>query len=374
MVGSWNADLARLIPVIDRVETLDVPWLSPRAGADHPGYLWPRRPRAGAGRASTWPSTSSPTSAATCSSWPAAPPAAPASDRRGAARAADRPAAVRPVVSRRRQRPASGGADAAHPLAAGADEIVPAAGRSFRTGTRSVDNASASSALRHSSSTPVPEPRSLLAGPRRLGGGSSASTPLPARAVKEWPAERFAAAASRLSRTRSKATFVLLGSAAERSPRRGGHRERCRPTSVPCRSRRPRRRLWDLAAVLERHGAADRTGDTGPMHLAAAVGTPVVAIFGPSDPQRYAPLGAPSAVVHADLWCRPCNRVRRPPARCRSATPECLVGVSVDAVVKAARRLLAAGSARKQGGPHAVSSRWTTCRAEDMPALRQRVE
>ena len=97
--------------------------------------------------------------------------------------------------------------------------------------------------------------------------------------------------------------------------------------------------LVDLAAVLARLSLLV-TADTGPMHLAAAVGTPVVGIFGPSDPVRYAPLTPRSAVVHTDLWCRPCNRMRRPPQRCANGTPDCLTRVGIDAVVAAARRLI----------------------------------
>ncbi len=70
------------------------------------------------------------------------------------------------------------------------------------------------------------------------------------------------------------------------------------------------------------------TGDTGPMHLAAAVGTPVVAVFGPSDPARYATRGPADRVVRIDLPCSPCNRIRRPPERCVGHTPDCLAGVT----------------------------------------------
>src|SRR6476620_5366414 len=81
------------------------------------------------------------------------------------------------------------------------------------------------------------------------------------------------------------------------------------------------------------------TGDTGPMHLAAAVGTPIVAIFGPSDPRRYGPLSKRARVITADLWCRPCNRVRIPPARCSAGVPDCLNFIGVDTVVGAANDL-----------------------------------
>jgi len=46
--------------------------------------------------------------------------------------------------------------------------------------------------------------------------------------------------------------------------------------------------------------------DTGPMHVAASVGTPVVALFGPTDPKRTGPYGAVHRVVCSDIECRPC--------------------------------------------------------------------
>jgi ADP-heptose:LPS heptosyltransferase len=82
------------------------------------------------------------------------------------------------------------------------------------------------------------------------------------------------------------------------------------------------------------------TGDTGPMHLAAAVGTPVLAVFGPSMPWRYAPLVEPHRIVRLDLPCSPCNRIRLPPERCRGHVPDCLEYVTTEAVIKAGRELL----------------------------------
>ena len=82
------------------------------------------------------------------------------------------------------------------------------------------------------------------------------------------------------------------------------------------------------------------TGDTGPMHLAAAVGTPVVALFGPSDPRRYGPLADQQRVLRGQLHCSPCGQVRLPPERCRGHVPDCMDGITVDVVVQAARELL----------------------------------
>jgi ADP-heptose:LPS heptosyltransferase len=97
--------------------------------------------------------------------------------------------------------------------------------------------------------------------------------------------------------------------------------------------------LLTLAAVLERLDLLI-TGDTGPMHLAVGVSTPVVAVFGPSDPARYAPRGPSDRVVRVDLPCSPCNRIRLPPARCVGHTPDCLASISADRVFTAALSVL----------------------------------
>ncbi|MEP6593915.1 MAG: glycosyltransferase family 9 protein, partial [Acidobacteriota bacterium] len=146
--------------------------------------------------------------------------------------------------------------------------------------------------------------------------------------------ERFAEVARRLAATG--ATIVLTGAPGDR------------PLVDAVRRTLPDERVIDvagavdlltLAAMLERLDVLI-TGDTGPMHLAVAVGTPVVAVFGPSDPARYAPRGASDCVVRVDLPCSPCNRIRLPPARCVGHTPDCLEQVSTDRVFAAAKAIL----------------------------------
>src|SRR4051812_16075526 len=157
------------------------------------------------------------------------------------------------------------------------------------------------------------------------------------RAIKQWPPERFGEVARGLISTGG-ATIILTGTAADR------------PLVDQVASTLPRERvidagsdlgLLDLAAVLQRLDLFV-TGDTGPMHLAAAVGTPIVAVFGPSHPARYAPRGPFDRVVRVDLPCSPCNRIRRPPARCVGHTPDCLAFVTVDSVLHAALTVLEA--------------------------------
>ena len=123
------------------------------------------------------------------------------------------------------------------------------------------------------------------------------------RPIKQWDVDRFAEATTRIARELG--TAVVLsgapGDAAMTAQVRAGL-----PGDVPIVDLTGKADLLVLAAVLE--GARlVLTGDTGPMHLAAAVRAPVVAIFGPSMPWRYAPRDTAHRVVRVDLWCAPCN-------------------------------------------------------------------
>ncbi|HEY6371114.1 MAG TPA: glycosyltransferase family 9 protein, partial [Candidatus Sulfotelmatobacter sp.] len=84
-------------------------------------------------------------------------------------------------------------------------------------------------------------------------------------------------------------------------------------------------------------------GDTGPLHLAAALQVPVVAIFGPTDPARNGPYGTRRIVLRNPA--SPTTHARR------SQPDEGLLEISTEAVVGAARRLLAEGNRGGQECP-----------------------
>jgi lipopolysaccharide heptosyltransferase I len=73
--------------------------------------------------------------------------------------------------------------------------------------------------------------------------------------------------------------------------------------------------------------------DTGPMHLAAATGTPVVALFGPTAPWRTGPYGSGHQIVTAELECAPCFK-----RQCE--TIDCMHQISVSQVLEAAARVI----------------------------------
>jgi ADP-heptose:LPS heptosyltransferase len=109
---------------------------------------------------------------------------------------------------------------------------------------------------------------------------------------KRWPAERYAALADRL-RAEHGARVVLLGGPGDRTVV-----DAVRSTAAaPPDDLSGARPLAEVAAIIE---ACDLYvgNDSGIAHLAAAVGTPVVAVFGPTDPRRYGPVpGAGVAVA-----------------------------------------------------------------------------
>ncbi|UCH36178.1 MAG: glycosyltransferase [Armatimonadota bacterium] len=88
----------------------------------------------------------------------------------------------------------------------------------------------------------------------------------------------------------------------------------------------------ELAAILERADLLVGV-DSGPVHLAAAMGTPVVVLFGPTDPSRTAPQGEGHEVVTAGLDCGPCTKP--------CATMECMKAITVELVTAAVDKVFA---------------------------------
>lgn len=113
--------------------------------------------------------------------------------------------------------------------------------------------------------------------------------------TKRWPAQHFAALA-RLLREHLGLAVVVVGSAgdAELSREVGPDVSLCGRTT-----------LGELTAVLSR-ATVVVANDTGPMHIAAALGRPLVTLFGPTDPRRTGPYRRAASVLQVDVPCVPC--------------------------------------------------------------------
>jgi lipopolysaccharide heptosyltransferase II len=91
--------------------------------------------------------------------------------------------------------------------------------------------------------------------------------------------------------------------------------------------------LAQLAAILKRADLAI-TGDSGPMHIAAAVGTPLIAIHGPTNPAMSGPISPKATVLHSDIWCSPCYTAKGGPADCRFFTTQCMKDITPEQVLR----------------------------------------
>lgn len=145
---------------------------------------------------------------------------------------------------------------------------------------------------------------------------------------KHWPAENWGIVARELSR---EAAVVTVG-ALEQQPR---HREIISAAGGGITDLTGQTTLAGLIAILARC-AVHIAGDTGSSHIAAALGRPVVGIYGASDPQRLAPWGQADLLLSGIATCGPFC-----PRWCSSGR-RCLRAVTPDRVVAHARRALAA--------------------------------
>ena len=151
--------------------------------------------------------------------------------------------------------------------------------------------------------------------------------------TKRWPAERFAHVADELS-TRFGARIILVAGKEQRLHVDEVLRHlRCAAIDLAGKTT-----LLELAALF-RKTTLVITNDSGPMHLAAAVDTPVVALFGPTDPRRVGPYGKAHVALKKQLSCAGCSR-----RRC-AQEQNCLKSITVDDVLAAAAPFLTQRSA-----------------------------
>ncbi len=119
--------------------------------------------------------------------------------------------------------------------------------------------------------------------------------------AKRWPASRFAEVA-RLFQQRKNAEILIIGSSDE---------SELAESIVSSMTKKPlslagKTNLRLLAGLIS-HAAVFVTNDSGPMHLANALKTPVTAIFGPTDPRLTGPFQEPAMVIKKDVLCWPCS-------------------------------------------------------------------
>jgi heptosyltransferase I len=162
----------------------------------------------------------------------------------------------------------------------------------------------------------------------QTGGRYAILNPGAAWPNKRWMPARFAAIATELRSRHAVASIVTWGPGDEALAREVAD------GSAGAASISPRTTIADIVA-LARGASLYVSGDTGPAHIAAAVGAPIVGIYGPTRPSRNGPWAAADITVSRSDVCQ-CHHLRQ----CRLQTM-CLEDIQIDEVFAAVERRLA---------------------------------
>lgn len=119
--------------------------------------------------------------------------------------------------------------------------------------------------------------------------------------TKQWDVTNFAEVIRQIGYLAPETRIILTGSPTEESFTEGVS------ASLPIVNLVGKTSILQLGALLERCEVC-LTCDSGPMHIAAAVGTPTVALFGPTDPVRHRPYSSGHEVIEKSVSCRPCYK------------------------------------------------------------------
>lgn len=153
-----------------------------------------------------------------------------------------------------------------------------------------------------------------------------------ARPARNWFPERFAALADRLA-TELNAAVIFVG---------GGQDRELVRSVMAAMSGKAVSAAGELSlehsAALLAECACLVSSDTGPLHLATAVQTPVVGLYGSTDPRRTGPLGKGHRVLIKELPCVPCEE-----KNCPHGDRACMQDITVDEVFEAVRKAIACG-------------------------------
>ncbi len=162
---------------------------------------------------------------------------------------------------------------------------------------------------------------------------------------RRWMPEKFHESLLRLLKSFPSVHFVLIGSPTEQAYVASVLKDlTTHPNIINLAGQL---NLDELCFVLE-HAIALITNDSGPMHIAAAMGTPSIALFGPETPEHYGPLGDRHRVLYKCLPCSPClspfdGKLFPCPFRV-----QCLRLISVDEVVEAVEEIVSSQLASQQ--------------------------
>lgn len=146
--------------------------------------------------------------------------------------------------------------------------------------------------------------------------------------IKKWPAAYYAKLLDRLA-VESHCKILLVGDSNDSKDCQAVKRLMTAPVS----DMSGRTSFEELCSLLKQASLVI-TNDSAPLHIADSLGTPVLALFGPTDPAKYGPRGDRGFALSRDIFCSPCER-----PQCRFQH-ECMKELGVDEVYVKAQQLL----------------------------------
>jgi lipopolysaccharide heptosyltransferase II len=156
--------------------------------------------------------------------------------------------------------------------------------------------------------------------------------------TRRWPADRFAELSRRVLARFPSVRLALIGARKEHAYVQTIVQAIADPRAVNLAGTLS---IPALARVLER-SVLLVSNDSGPLHLAVALGTPTVSFFGPETPVIYGPRGPAHTVLYAGIDCSPCINVHEhKTSRCDRASLHCLESIEVGEAWEAVRTRLA---------------------------------
>jgi len=158
---------------------------------------------------------------------------------------------------------------------------------------------------------------------------------------KRWPIPYWATLIDRLIREEG-AQVVLTGAPGDLPQIENvTHRLSKQPINLAGKTS-----LTQLAALLQR---ADLliSGDSGPLHMGVACGTPIVGIYGPTNPSLAGPVSPDATVLRSEIWCSPCYNAQDT-ADCRFYTTQCMKNITPSQVFEVVQTKLTNNNQQKK--------------------------
>lgn len=158
---------------------------------------------------------------------------------------------------------------------------------------------------------------------------------------KQWPVDRYREVVGRIAAEKPDARIVLFGSPAEEAM----IREVAKGLEGRVSLAAGKTSVKQVAALIEQCDLLV-CNDSGLMHAAVAVGTPVVAIYGPTDIRRTSPLGERNTIIRHELPCSPCFKLEGDASVHACPHHDCLMTITTDEVFQTIVRACGAPGAR----------------------------